>query len=105
MYTTPVAADRAADVRRKPHIMPTAARTFRTYAEENLDVLSADPAREGLLELGDVRPHRRHEARLDGPHDVLPLQLADVGHRERDGALGAASTGGVGLAGDGAHRW
>lgn len=52
MYTTPVAADRAADVRRKPHIMPTAARTFRTYVEENLDVLSADPAREALVHQG-----------------------------------------------------
>ncbi|MEV5123940.1 AMP-binding protein [Streptomyces decoyicus] len=32
--------------------MPIAARTFRTYVEENLDVLSADPAREALVHQG-----------------------------------------------------
>ncbi|MGW3008100.1 AMP-binding protein [Streptomyces sp. NPDC001219] len=32
--------------------MTTPARTFRTYVEENLDVLSADPAREALVHQG-----------------------------------------------------
>ncbi|BCK66362.1 fatty acid CoA ligase [Streptomyces libani subsp. rufus] len=32
--------------------MPIAARTFRTYVEENLDALSADPAREALVHQG-----------------------------------------------------
>ena len=46
--------------------------------------LRPDAVGEASLELRDEGADRRDEAGLDGLEDVAPLELADVGHGERD---------------------
>ena len=60
------------------------------------------------LELGDERADGRDEAGLDGRAARSALELADVGHGERDGALGPRAPGAwASPAGSArsAHRW